>query len=747
MAVIRKVAVIGSGVMGGGIAAQVANAGVPVILLDVTRDVATEAVERLRAQRPPPFMDEHATRLIATGSIAEDMALVADCDWIIEAIVEKPDAKRDLYRRIENHRHAEAAVSSNTSTIPLAELMREAPKALKRRFLITHFFNPPRHMRLLEIVTSPETAAETAQLVSSFADMRLGKTVVTCKDRPGFIANRLGCFWMQCAISEAIARDVTVEEADAVMGKPFGIPRTGVFGLADLVGIDLLPKVNASLAATLGNDDLFHSVNAPLPVIDWMIGEGLIGRKGKGGFYRVNRESGKRKEALDLRSRTYRPATVFNASDADTLLADPGKLGSYARAVMFKTLAYAALLVGDAANDVQSIDAAMRLGYNWAHGPFQLMDSIGTGRLRKLISEAGLPVASILDAPAFYRDGQVFSADGTYRPLVRPPGVLALEDVKRRSRPLLRSNAANLWDLGDGVACFELTTKMNTLDSAVFAALDEAIDIVADKARALVFYSDAANFSAGINLNWVMEHHDDFERIVRMGQKSFKRLKYAGFPSVAAVAGLALGGGCELMLHASAVQAHAECYAGLVEASVGILPAWDGCGQLLERLLGDPRLPRGPMPAVSRAFEIIAAAQVSTSAIHARELGFLRPGDGITMNRDRLLADARERALSLVANYRPPDPPSFGLPGPSGRVALMMAAESQLRLGRASAHDMRVAAAIAEVLTGGDADPLHPCSEADLMTLERKEVLKLAALPETQARIRHTLDTGKPLRN
>ena len=747
MAVIRKIAVIGSGVMGGGIAAQAANAGVPVVLLDVSRELAAAALERLRHQQPAPFMAASAARLVATGSIAADMALIGDCDWIVEAIVEKPEPKRELYRQIVQHRRADAAVSSNTSTIPLADLLREASPDLRRHFLITHFFNPPRYMRLLEIVAGSDTDAATVARVAGFADERLGKTIVMCKDRPGFIANRLGCFWIQCAIAEALAQGLTVEEADAVMGKPFGIPATGVFGLADLIGIDLLPKVNASLSAALAEDDLFHAVNVKLPLIDWMIAEGLTGRKGKGGFYRINREAGKRKEALDVQSREYRPVTAIKAGDAETVLSDQGKFGTYARAVMLKTLAYAALLVGDAADDVQSIDIAMRLGYNWAFGPFQLIDRMGVPLFRTLIKSAGLPVAPILEAKRFYRDGEALAAGGGYRPLTRPPGVLALADVKLQSKPLLQCKAASLWDLGDGIACFELTTKMNTLDAEVFAALSESLDIVAAKARAMVIYSDAGNFSAGVNLGWLIGETANLTHVVQRGQTAFKRLKYAPFPTVAAVAGLALGGGCELMLHCAAVQAHAECYAGLVEAGVGILPAWGGCGEMLARWQNNPALPKGPMPAVTRVFEIIATARVSKSAADAKALGFSREGDGITMNRDRLLADAKSKASTLAAGYRAPAPPSYRLPGLSGHVALLQAAAAQAKLGRASAHDLRVADAIATVLTGGDADANSPCTEETLMVLERAEVLKLSTLPETQARIRHMLDTGKPLRN
>ena len=754
MRAIRKVAVIGSGVMGGGIAAQVANAGVPVLLFDVTRDIAEAAVARLLKTEPAPFMLAANAGLVTALGIDSDMAQLSDCDWIVEAIIEKPEIKRQLYAKIGESKSPDAIVSSNTSTIPLADLMRDAPPEFRRNFLITHFFNPPRYMRLLEIVRGAKTDADALAAVENFADVSLGKSIVACKDRPGFIANRLGCFWIQAAMAEAMAQGITVEEADAVMGKPFGIPKTGVFGLADLIGIDLLPQVNASLANALEPDDMFHLVNVPLPLVAAMIADGRTGRKGKGGFYRINRDAGKRMEALGLASGTYRPLQAVKIDNPDGLLSDNGRLGRYARAVMLKTLAYAALLVGDAADDVASIDAAMRLGYNWTWGPFELIDRIGVVRLRQILAAEGLAVAPVLklsDGP-FYRDGAVLDRNGVHVPVPRAEGVLRLADVKRRTSPIRANASAALWDIGDGIVCFELTAKMNTLDADVFALLEQSIETTAKQYRALVFYSDAPYFSAGINLKWLLGLAEDqdwpgVEAMIDLGQRSLKHLKYAPFPSVAAVAGLTLGGGCEILLHCSAVQAHAESNIGLVEAGAGIIPGWGACGEMILRSRSDPSLPKGPMPAIAKVFDIIAMARVSKSAAQARELLFLRPGDGITMNRDRLLADAKAKALTLAANYRAPDRPSFTLPGLAGKTALQLTAESMVRLGKASPHDLAVAMALATVITGGGADIGKPVTEEALLGLERAEVMELARHPKTLACIRHLLETGKPFRN
>jgi 3-hydroxyacyl-CoA dehydrogenase len=771
---IRKVGVIGAGTMGAGIAAHVANAGVPVVLLDIVPNgannrnaLAEGAVARLRKAEPAAFMHDGAVKLIEPGNLEDDLGKLSDCDWIVEAVLERADIKQALYRKLDGVRRPGTAISSNTSTIALKVLTEGLSEAFRRDFLITHFFNPPRYMRLLEIVSGSDTAPETVKAVTEFADIALGKSVVHCKDSPGFIANRLGIYWLQLALIEAIDQGLTVEEADAIVGPPMGIPKTGVFGLMDLVGIDMGPHVNASMRAVLPQSDAFHSIDRELPLITRMIEQGLTGRKGKGGFYRLDRSgAGRTMQAIDLQSGQYRPEQKPTlpeleaaARDLPLLLAAPGKIGSYAFSVLAQTIAYAATLIPEAAASIAHIDEAMRLGYNWKWGPFELADKLGSAWLVEQLTTRGMTVPKLLSEAAsktFYRlengKRQFLRADGTYQDMTRAPGVLLLEDIKLVAKSVLQNGSAALWDIGDGVACFEFTSKSNALDDKIIELLGRSIEVVGAKFKALVIYNEGSHFSLGANLGLALfaaniAAWSEVEKSIAAGQRAYKALKYAPFPVVAAPAGMALGGGCEIVLHADAVQAYAETYIGLVECGVGLIPAWGGCGEMLARWQADPKLPRGPMPAPSKVFEGISTADVSKSAHQAMEKKFLRPTDGITMNRDRLLADAKKRALSLVDGYAPPQPPEFVLPGPSGRAGLFTAAQGFHRRGIATDHDLVVADALAEVLSGGGTDIIDKVSEQQILDLERRAFLRLARTGPTLARIEYTLGTGKPLRN
>jgi 3-hydroxyacyl-CoA dehydrogenase len=774
MAEIRKAAVIGAGVMGAGIAAQFANAGVPVLLLDVVPAGASDrnalaegAIAKMLKSEPAPFMSARAAKLVTPGNIEDHLARVAECDWIVEAVVERLDVKQELYRKLDAVRRPGTAVSSNTSTIPLALLVREQSSAFAKDFMITHFFNPPRYMRLLELVTGPATDPELALSVAAFADVKLGKSVVRCKDSPGFIANRLGVYWLQVGVVEAIDAGLTVEEADAVAGRPMGIPKTGVFGLIDLVGLDLMPHINASLTQALPADDPFQAANRELPLIARMIAEGYTGRKGKGGFYRLNRTGAtKVKEAIDLSSGAYRPERRSEipelagaAKNLRALLTSKTKFGRYAWRMLGQTLSYAASLVPEAALDVASIDAAMRLGYNWQWGPFELIDKLGAAWLAERLAADGLPVGALLlsarDQP-FYRvqrgRRQVLGTDGEYHDLERPQGVLLLEDVKRASSPLLKNASAAVWDVGDGVLCFEFTSKSNSLDADIIALLGQTIGLVQQHHTALVIYNEGSNFSVGANLGLALfaaniAAWSEIDKLIAGGQQAYQALKYAPFPVVAAPAGMALGGGCEILLHSDAVQAHAESYIGLVECGVGLIPGWGGCTEMLGRWSTSGLLPHGPMPAPAKVFETVSTAKVSTSAAEAQELGFLRPSDGITMNRDRLLADAKARALALAANYTPPRPVEFKLPGAAGKLAFDLAAEGFYRRGLATDYDRVVCAELAAVLSGGTADLVDAVGAEQLLGLERTAFMRLIKQPGTLARIEHMLSTGKPLRN
>ena len=774
---IERAAVIGAGVMGAGIAAHFANAGVKVLLLDVVAEgagdrnaLAAGAIKKMLKTQPAPFMTKGAAKLVTPGNLKDDFDRLAEADWIVEAVIEDLEIKRRLYRRIDKARKPGSVVSSNTSTLQLATLTKGLPTGFAADFLIAHFFNPPRYMRLLELVGGPKTRAAAVDAVRCFADQRLGKGVVMCHDTPSFIANRIGSYWIRCAVVEALDRGLTVEEADALMGRPLGIPKTGVFGLLDLVGVDLLPHVDRSLADALPEGDAYHDIRRPLPIIDKMIADGLVGRKGKGGFYRLDTEGGGRvKEAIDLETGVYRRAgrPALESLEASkerglkALVEHPDKGGKFAWAVLSKTLAYAASLVPEIADDVDAVDRAMRLGYGWKYGPFELIDRLGAAYLAERLAREGEAIPALLAMAglegAFYRvdDGrrQFLGLDGSWREVERPEGVLLLADVKLRAEPIARNGSASLWDVGDGVACLEIHTKLNSVDPDVLAIMRKAIEIVAADYQALVIYNEGEQFSAGANLGIVLFAANTalwpmIEDAIGEGQRTLAALSQAPFPVVAAPSGLALGGGCEILLHADAVQAHAESYIGLVEAGVGVVPAWGGCTKLLTRLAADPARPKGPMPPVATAFETIAMAKVATSAQEARELCFLGAGDGITANRDRLLADAKAKALAMVEGYAPSEPADLVLPGRTGKAALGLAVRDFRSKGVATEHDARVADALADVLTGGaDADATIPVPAERVMALERESFMRMIRTEKTLARIEHTLETGKPLRN
>ena len=773
---IKKAAVIGAGVMGTGIAAQIANAGIPVLLLDIVPEGANDrnmlskaALKKAAKADPAPFMGKRTMKLVEPGNTEDDLQRLAEVDWIVEVVIEDLTIKQDLYRKIAEVKKPGAIVSSNTSTLPLAKLTEGLPESFVEDFLITHFFNPPRYLRLLEVVAGPATNRSTLEAVASFGDRALGKTVIRCKDTPGFIGNRIGVYWMQAAFTLAFDLNLPVEEADAAMSRPLGIPKTGIFGLADLVGIDLLPYVADSLRKSLPSDDGFHAIDKPLPRIQAMIEAGYTGRKGKGGFYRLNKANGARiKEAMDLATGDYHKADKPRLDGVEAarkggpraLFESDEPASDWAWQVMSKTLAYAASLVGVIADDITQIDAAMRLGYAWKWGPFELLDKIGPAWFRERLAAAGLPVPSILEKVGdgtFYRveDGrlQYLTIDGVYENLVRPEGVTLLEDVKRGAeKPLLRNGGASLWDIGDGIACFEIHTKMNAIDPDVLDLLNKAVGHVEKEMKALVIYNEGSNFSVGANIGlalfaanvavWPM-----VEDMVAKGQKAYRKLKYAPFPVVAAPSGMALGGGCEICLNADAIQAHAETYMGLVEVGVGIIPGWTGTTEMITRWMTNEKRPGGPMPAISKVFEAIGMAEVAKSAAEAKAMLFLRENDGITMNRDRLLAEAKAKALSLVEGYRPPEKLEISLPGPTAKLAMGMAVEGFRQQGKATAHDEVVAGELATILSGDDTDITGTVHEDELLKLERKAFMKLIRTPATLARIEHMLDTGKPLRN
>jgi 3-hydroxyacyl-CoA dehydrogenase len=773
---INKVAVIGSGVMGSQIAGHMANAGIPVVLLDIVpKDnedrsaLARGAVERLLKMEPAPLMHPKNAKLITIGNLDDDLDQLKDCDWIVEAVLENPQVKSDLYRKIDQVRKIGSVVSSNTSTIPLGKLIEGQSETFQRDFMITHFFNPPRYLRLLELVICSKTRPDAVAIIRDCCDRRLGKGVVDCKDTPGFIANRLGTFFIQAAINATLDHKLTVEEADAVCGKPMGIPKTGVFGLLDLIGLDLMPLIAKSLMTSLPFADEYRVIYRDVPLFNKMIADGYTGRKGKGGFYRLTKtDSGKVKEAINLQTGNYEPsakvklATLESAGkDLRALCDAPDKIGRFAWDVLSQALCYSTSLVPEIADDILAVDAAMRLGYNWQWGPFELLDKLGPTWFANKLRQSGKPVPEFVlkaEGKSFYRTDkgrlEYLTRDGSYAPVVRSPGVLLLADVKRATKPVLKNGSASLWDIGDGVLCFEFTTKMNTIDPDLLGLLKKSVDTITasnGQYKGLVVYNETDNFSVGANLGLALfalniAMYPAIDDLITKGQEAYQAIRFAPFPTVAAPQGMALGGGCEITLHCAAVQAYAETYMGLVEVGVGVIPGWGGCAQMLGRAFTDKKRFGGPIPPISQVFETISLAKVSKSADEAKALHYLRSSDGITMNRDRLLHDAKQRVLDLAKDYRPPEPWQMNLPGPTGSAALGLAIEGFRLMGKALPHDVTVSKALAKVLCG-DGDFLAPTTEAQVLALEKREFMNLVHLPETQARIEHMLVSGKPLRN
>ena len=766
----RRAAVIGAGTMGSGIASHLANAGVEVLLLDVAaaganRDaVATTALERMRSQSPPPLMHPDYAARITTGNVEDHLHRVRDCDWIVEAVVERIDVKRHLYDALDRVRRPGSIVSSNTSTLPLALLTERMSHTMRSEFCITHFFNPVRFMRLLELVRGPDTRPEVIEALARFCDRALGKGVVHCRDTPGFLANRVGVHALQAGLFEAVAQGVTIEEADAVMGRPMGIPKTGLFGLYDLIGLDLMLDVAASLAMALPPGDAFQRVAGGIPVMHGLVSRGYTGNKGLGGFYRGNPDA---REAVDLRTGAYRPIRhavpeAAQAGERDGLRAlaeHPSPAGRFARRVLAHALGYAASLVPGVCDEVVPIDEAMKLGYGWLRGPFEMIDSLGAAWFGDLLAAEGLPVPPVLDAlgdSSFYRVGgqgiaHFVMGDG-HRTLERAPGVVRVSDCKVLATPILANPAASLWDIGDGVACLEFHTKANALGPESMALMRRAIDRTAERHAALVIHSDAPHFSVGFNLEFVRACISDrrwkaLDDALVEFQQTCRAAKHAPVPVLSAPSGMALGGGFEVLLGSDLVQAHANVVVGLVEPIVGLVPAGGGCKEMLLRWTGDSADEAARTAGALRVFELIGMSRTAASPELARPLRLLRDTDRVTMNRDRLLADARASALDLADGYEPPAVASISAPGAPAYDSMCAMLDAMATKGVALAHDVAVSRRLARVLAGGDAPAGALIDEEALFALEREAFLALAQTPQTGARIAHMLDRGRPLRN
>lgn len=706
-----RAVVIGAGSMGAGIAAQFANAGVAVDLLDIPAEGARNARAEagIAAQiKAGGFAGAAPVALVRAGNVEDDLARVAGADWIIEAVIEKLDVKRALFAQLAPHVAPHAVLASNTSTIPRAQLIEGMDPDLAARFVIAHFFNPPRHMALLELVSASDKAAA---LVRGAGRKALGKTVIDCRDTPGFIANRIGCTWMSIGIVEALRLGLTLEEADAVQGA-FGVPRTGVFGLMDLVGIDLIPTVWGSLMRALPATDAINRYDLPgTGLVGQMLAAGRFGRKSGAGFYRKG-PSGAR-EVIDPASGEYRavsePVLPGKGRDLEALLLDEGKLGAYARAVLGAVLRYATAHVNEISTGPAALDTAMMLGYAWRKGPF----AIAMG-----LSPAARKMLELPPMPSVQRDSSMHDP---------------LDRAKEAGAKIAGNASASLWDLGDGVGCLELTTKMNAVDTGVLEMVEESVARMGGAISALVVGNhDPRAFSAGANLaNFIaMIEAQDWAAIdafIARGQRAYTALARAEAPSVAAVRGLALGGGCELALHCHARAVHLEAKIGLPEHSLGLLPGWGGTTRMLMQT-GAPEVALG----------LLTRAAPAPSGREAMALGMLPAGDTIVMHEGDVIGAAFEMARALRARTSPStDAPCFPARMPEAASALVHSLAS--RVGGLSPADAAVVAEIAGVLTGAS-------SEDEMMDLERAAFLRMAQVPLTLSRIRHILETGKPLK-
>ncbi|PIZ30874.1 MAG: 3-hydroxyacyl-CoA dehydrogenase [Alphaproteobacteria bacterium CG_4_10_14_0_8_um_filter_53_9] len=773
---IETVAVIGAGVMGAGIAAHAANAGARVLLFDRVSEegdptfFAKAGLAAVQKSKPAALMNKKFVKRIEPLNLRDDLARLKDADWIIEAIVENVAVKRNLFKAIAPHMKKEALLSSNTSTLPLKELRTGLPKGLENRFIITHFFNPPRYLPLLELVTHDKTDAAQVARIRQFGTHAMGKQVIDCNDTPGFIANRIGIFWLHAATVEALRHDVSVPAADAIIGKPFGIPKTGVFGLLDLVGLDLIPHVVGSLQGALSKKDSFHALGPIPPLLSSMLAKGLTGRKAKQGFYRLS--EAKKKEAIDLHSLSYGPARpggasalkAFKRGGLRALMTHDSAEGRYAFAVMGATLKYALECVPEISGKLDDVDAAIRLGFNWKQGPFELIDKLGARWLKEQFEARGWNIPPLLAVLASPDEGGIGAyrvrngvrevyvpAKHGYAPVEEES--ISLASIKRKSVPLLKNISASLWDAGDGVGIIEFHSKFNSFNPFTLRLINQSLKLAEEKGmKGLVIYNEASHFSAGANLlmlyvTAMLRAYPLIRWILRDGQETFRRMQRANFPVVAAPSGMALGGGCEVTLHAHHVVAHAETYIGLVEGGVGIVPGWGGCKEMLYRATEFGQA-KGPMPAVSHAFERIGTAKVSTSAFEAKDDLYLKPTDTIVMSRAHLLGTAKAKVLELAPDHKPmAEREPLVLPGPSGAAALGLALHDFTLKGLVTPHDVVVGKKLAYVLTGGDADVTEPVSEDKLLKLERDGLVSLAKTAGTRARIGHMIRKGKPLRN
>ena len=774
---IRKAAVLGAGTMGSRIAAHLANAGLPVVLLDVAQEgaqrssIAAQALEALRKSKPAAFYDPALAGRITVGNFDDHLALLQDCDWVMEAVTENLEIKRALLLRVAPHLKKGAILTTNTSGLPVASIAAELPADLRRRFFGAHFFNPPRYMRLVEIIATPESDGAVVEEAAHFADLRLGKEIVFARDTPNFIANRIGVFIMMEALRLMQEEDLSVEEVDALTGTAIGWPRTGTFRLADLVGLDVLAHVAGNFPTSEGQSMVLPEF------VKTMLARRWLGDKTKQGFYKKEKDAAGKEVrlALDWKLVEYRPASrpkfpsIEMARNAERLrdrlvqlLSGDTRKDKAAR-FHWRLLAslwnYAADCLPEIAGDAASVDRAMRAGFNWEMGPFQLWDAAGVRQTVERMKAAGEPVSPVVEqmlaagVESWYgaRGDAVYDpASHTRRAIPEVPGVARIARY-RASNGVVRQNAgASLIDIGDGVACLELHSVKTAIGEDVVRMVSETFRPESEAVRnftAFVLSADTDNFSVGANLMQLLlaiqdDEWDDVDLMIRAFQRMTASIKFCPRPVVVAPFGFCFGGGAEIALHGARRQAHAELYMGLVETGVGLLPAGGGCKEMTLQAAGSDELLR-------KHFETIAMAKVSTSAAEARGFGYLSAGDRITMNRERLLHDAKEVARELVnSGYAPPLPRTDIPAAGESALATLRIGVRMMREGEfISDHDVKVANQVAHVLCGGKITPGTLVSEQYLLDLEREGFLSLCGEKKTQERIAYTLKNGKPLRN
>ena len=738
---INNVVVIGSGTMGSGIAAQLCNANIPVTLLDLKTEISQKAKERIEKSRPPLLIDKSKIDGIKVGNINDDFNIVSEADWIVEAVVERIDIKHDIYDKIFKQRKKGSIVSSNTSSIPISVLSEKLTEDDKKDFCITHFFNPVRYMDLLEIVKNENTDLDKIQKLKLFCEEDLGKGAIVCNDTPGFLGNRIGVYAMQIAMTEAFKMKLTIEEADAVFGRPMGIPKTGVFGLYDLIGIDLMADVLKSFIKELPENDNFQEVAKEIPLIRKLIDTGYTGRKGKGGFYRMNKvDNTKILEAINLETGEYSPSQKIDIKsekvDLLKLINRGDKYGDYAWSVISKIIKYASSLVPGITDKFNDIDEAMRLGFNWSRGPFEMLKEIGVSnffeKLDGFENNKFLEELSKSKNENFYGERQKYTEIET------------LGKIKPKAIKLDGNNSAEIYRFND-FNIVEFTTKANALDYDSMDALKKATD------KPLIIINESMQFSAGVNLTYTMNFaekgdYSSIEKFVKYFQDTCKELKYSKYPVVSAPSGLTLGGGFEVLVQSNFVASHTNIVVGLVETMVGLVPAGGGCKEMLWRWSQTEEAKNDPDYAPLKVFDIIGYGKTATSPVEAEPLKYLLPENKKIMSRNSLLNVSRS-ILEENKDFTPPAEATFKLAGKPLKEKMVKLLEKLYNDKVILDHGMVVGSELANVLSGGDTTIDKTLSEDDLYKLELNSFMNLIETQKTKDRIKHTLSKGKPLVN